>query len=376
MESANSRMPPVLAFIELTRKCDLLCMHCRASAGMDSNAPELALSRVAEFLGALKSESNRNIHVIYTGGNIALRSDIVDFMKLSRSLGMTFSLSPSPSSLVNTDFLKAAKDNGASSMSVSIDGVESTHDRIRGVSGSFHHAIRILDQAKAMRLPVQVNTLVAGETVSELPKIYGKLVEMQVPVWELFFLINTGRGDSMQDLRPQEMEDVIHWLVHLSRNIRIRTVEAPFYNRVLVSPCETIRYGNLYKYLHGMSQTPANPEDHHPPTGLHRGKTIFLASDGNVFPSGFLPVSLGSVDGKGLPPALKEYMRNDFSFPRESIGPECSLCPFFDLCGGSRARALAYTGSHLSSDPGCIMSSEFPVIKQSLHNGRAVEYEH
>ncbi|MHB8395615.1 MAG: radical SAM protein [Thermoplasmataceae archaeon] len=374
MSDSRPHSPPVLVFVELTRKCDLACIHCRASAGLDNNAGQMDRKRIIGFLEELLNARKQKFHVIYTGGNVALYPDLPKLMQETRELGLSFSLSPSPSAAASSQFITDAWKYGSTSISTSMDGLQNTHDRIRGDKSSFFHATRIISQSSRAGMPVQVNTLVAQETLADLPFVFRKIKSLNVPVWELFFLINTGRGIGMTDLRPDQMEDVLHWLVHIRKSIKfIRTVEAPFYSRVLSTPCSMIRTGPLFSYLTGITNRRISPEDHERGGIRSRGRTLFVSSEGEIYPSGFLPITLGNIDEAPFSKEFQEYISHGFSISPEKLEGACGSCPYSVPCGGSRSRAYAYTGNPLESDPACIMTGLAGGFTNGFHLGRGAE---
>ncbi len=369
MVNAHQGGPPALVFVELTKRCDLACVHCRASAGLEILQDELTVDQVRGFLEELVMRSRRKLHVIYTGGNIALVRDLDEFMSMTRNLGLSFSLSPSPSEYTDLGFLERARNHGAASISTSIDGLQDIHDRIRGSRGSFSNAVRIIREAKSLGVPVQVNTLVALENIMDLPHVFTRIRELGVEVWELFFLINTGRGRVMNDLEAEQVEDVLHWLAHIRKYFRsVRTVEAPQFSRILAISCSSVRKGNLFNYLVASSGIPVLDSDHPGEPVSPRGRTLFLSSEGEVYPSGFLPVSLGSIRNIPFGEELSGYLENDFRVIGENENGRCDICFYSTICGGSRARSYAYTGDIMQPDPSCLLNAQLlPLIRN--HGG-------
>ncbi len=178
-------------------------------------------------------------------------------------------------------------------------------------------------------------------------------------MWEVFFLVQVGRGVSTAALSAAEHEDVCHFLYDASRHgFVVRTVEAPFFRRVVAArragqpaPRSTL-YTRLSGELDDLLGAPGRPPSAHTaPTRDGKG-ILFIAHDGEVYPAGFLPLSLGSIRDRPLrdiytgDPVLRAIRQARFT-------GRCGRCEYADLCGGSRARAYAATGDPLGEDPAC-----------------------
>ena len=201
--------------------------------------------------------------------------------------------------------------------------------------------------------------------VEELADVADLLRDAGVHIWEVFFLIAVGRGADCEELSPQQHEDVCHWLVDVARRgVVVRTVEAPFFRRVAVQRTESGAddvgqafglgplYGRLAARLEALLGGPTRPAAA-PTAGTRDGHgIIFVAHNGDVYPSGFLPVSLGNVRTASLVDLYRDHPLLH-AIRRAEFSGRCGECRFADLCGGSRARAYARTGNPLASDPAC-----------------------
>ncbi len=141
------------------------------------------------------------------------------------------------------------------------------------------------------------------ENVEELPDVAAVLDRIGVSVWEVFLLVKTGRGVQMEELTPAENEDLCHFLYEASRyGFVVRTVEAPFFRRVVATrnanePPDGV--GALYRRLSGrLVELLGEPrfEPKAQTKGTRDGKGIvFVGHDGDVYPAGFLPLTVGNV---------------------------------------------------------------------------------
>ncbi len=229
--------------------------------------------------------------------------------------------------------------------------------------------MQAIRQLKQHGFTTQINTTVMPTNVHELADVAALLHEQRVDVWEVFFLITTGRGTEIKATTAQENEDVCNFLVDASRyGFTVRTVEAPFFRRVALERRgsdsifpRAMEGHSLYASLRdrlierlGPSTAPIRA----PSAATRDGKGIvFVAANGDVYPSGFLPIKLGNVRVSSLIDIYRDNELLRSIRAAEFVGP-CGACEFANLCGGSRSRAFAAYGNPLASDPGCVHVSE------------------
>jgi radical SAM protein with 4Fe4S-binding SPASM domain len=225
---------------------------------------------------------------------------------------------------------------------------------------------------------IQVNTTVMRDNVEELADIAILMKEIGVPIWEVFFLIKVGRGEDVHELTPQENEDVSHFLFDASRyGLLVRTVEGPFFRRVTawrknlpmdVDAGAHFGLSPLYDRLTGRLREALGdptPVAHAQTAGTRDGKgIIFVGYNGDVYPAGFMPLKLGNVRERSL---VEIYRDHDLlrAIRAAEFSGRCGMCDFRDLCGGSRARALAAFGDPLAEDPACVYKPAEAFVSRS-----------
>lgn len=298
--------------------------------------------------------------LVATGGDVLMRADLDHLTAAARKRRLPLALAPSVTPLLNPSRVAALRRLGVRVASISLDGASAAvHDRVRGIEGHFEATLAAIRMLRAQRIVVQVNTLVMRDTVSDLPRIVRIAQEAGTSIWEVFFLIQVGRGAGLQALDASENEQVCHLLLDASRyGMVVRTVEAPFFRRVVAERIAggEPAPGDLYEELHGrlvaeLGTPLAAPRAQTKGTRDGNG-VIFVAHDGTITPSGFLPLELGNVRKDTLTsiyrrhPLLREIRSAHF-------GGRCGSCRYRHICGGSRARAYAATGDPLGEDPGC-----------------------
>ncbi|MCL4344829.1 MAG: radical SAM protein [Candidatus Thermoplasmatota archaeon] len=349
---------PDLLFIEMTRACEYSCAHCRADSIALPEDGEIELNEMERAIDEVMKVNEKCV-VILTGGDPLLSPSSPFLIKYLNSRRIRFSVSPPASPILNFEYLDYLKESGVNSISMSIDGSPSTHDAIRMKKGSFKDTLDIIGMARDIGISVQVNSTVMKKNINDFPVILKTLNEIGVRVWEVFFLINVGRGISEKSISRDEFEDFLKFLygVEANFNINIRTVEAPEYRRIKASLTaeERISGGRCFndlsagaRELTGIDITRKMKE----PGNGRRMKTLFISSRGEVMVSGLFPLSLGNIKEKSVRDILNNEALVEISDSRKFSG-KCSICEYFELCGGSRARAYAETGDYLESDPLC-----------------------
>ncbi len=338
---------PLLIYWEMTRACDLTCRHCRAEAIPLAHPQELSTAEAEAMLREARRFGSPLPHLVFTGGDPLRRNDLFDLIEHARSLDFGVSLAPSATVLLDRAVIGRLAGAGVQSMSLSIDGsTPERHDGFRGVVGTFATTLAAARWIREASIPLQLNTLVTAETLGDLPDLYALMRRLDIMRWSLFFLIAVGRGRVLQEITPVESERLFHWLLDLGREapFPIKTTEATHYRRVA--------YARMRRA--GMEDAAIARTSVGRGFGIRDGNGImFISHIGAVYPSGFLPVAAGNVRWA----SLVDLYRSSPLFVRlrdiTQLGGKCGQCSFAAICGGSRARAYAWTGDVMASDPLC-----------------------
>lgn len=364
---------PFMVIWETTMACDLACRHCRAEAVAVQDPKRLTTDEGKQLLDQIKSFGKPTPIVVLTGGDPFKREDIFELVAYGTQIGLPMAVSPSATPLLTDDNLQKLRDAGAKAISLSLDGsTAGSHDAFRGVAGSFQMTLDGWQAAQDIGLKVQINTTVTRYNLDELPSILKLVREQGVMTWSVFFLVPTGRGLLEDEISPVEYEDVMNWLYDASRYIRVKTTEGHHYKRVVVQrsildahgddPVEAMGLGETYVRLHDQLTQYANesllplntPPVRRTPMNINAGNGfVFISRRGDVFPSGFMPLSAGNVRYE----SVVDIYRDTHLFRRlrqpESLQGRCGRCEFRFICGGSRSRAYAMTGDSMAEEPFC-----------------------
>ena len=352
---------PMLVFWEVTRACLLACRHCRASAARDPLPGELDSAEGRALIDQVAAFGRPYPILVLTGGDCLLRADVFEMVAYAHSLGIPVAMSPSVTPMLTPEAIGRMVDAGVKAVSLSLDGsTPATHDGVRGIPGHFDQTIPAIRALVAAGLKVQINTTVMSANLDELADIAALMAETGVAIWEVFFLVHVGRGEATGAITPAEHEDVCHFLFDASHyGFTVRTVEAPFFRRVVVQrragrPAPgTTAYLRMRARLIDRLGPPRGRSTAHTASTRDGKGIVFVSHDGEVYPAGFLPLALGSVRERPLAdiyrdsPVLRSIRDAEF-------GGRCGRCEYADLCGGSRARAYADTGDPLAEDSACV----------------------
>lgn len=358
---------PLLVFWETTRACMLACRHCRASALQEAAPGEMTAEEGMDLVRQVADFGHPSPILILTGGDCLMRKDVFQVVRFARSLGITVAMSPSVTPRLDPGAMAQMRQAGVRAVSISLDGaLEITHDGIRGVEGHFKQTLSAVRSLVVAGFRVQVNTTVMRANASELADVFALVRESDAHIWEVFFLVNVGRGVTVEALDPAANGDVCHFLHEASSyGVTVRTVEAPFYRRITVerrlmaqagAAPKTLPLGPLYHRLSRRLAERVGRPTHSPaqPSIVTRDGQglIFVAHDGEVLASGFLPLSLGNVRSGNLASIYREHPVLK-SIRKSAFSGACGTCAWKERCGGSRARAFNEGGDALGEDPAC-----------------------
>lgn len=333
MQPDLDRSPIVVAW-EMTRACALRCVHCRADAQPWRDPRELTTDEGRRLIDEVAELGTRIL--VLTGGDPFMRPDVFELVAHARNDGLEVGLSPTATARASRANLQRAITAGASTIHLSLDGAAAeSHDAFRGVRGSFERTLHSIRVARELGARVQVATTACRRNVTELPATAELLAELGATLWTVFFLVPVGRGRFEDMLDATETERVLEWLIDVAARspFRVRTVCAPQLRRIAAQR--------------------GSPPGVVPAVTTDGRGFCFVSHRGEVWPSGFLPISAGNVRETPLAPIYRESpLFIALRDPRRLEG-RCGRCPYAFPCGGSRARAYALTGNAFAEDPAC-----------------------
>ncbi|KAF0823765.1 TIGR04053 family radical SAM/SPASM domain-containing protein [Cytobacillus firmus] len=352
---------PFIVIWELTRACQLKCLHCRAEAQYRRDPRELSFEEGKALIDQIREMNNPML--VFTGGDPLMRQDVFDIAEYAVKKGVRVSMTPSATPNVTKEAIEKAKQVGLARWAFSLDGPNAEiHDHFRGTSGSFDLTIERIKYLHELEIPVQINTVISRYNIDYLEEMAKVVEELKCVLWSVFFLVPTGRGQEKDMISPVEHEKVFTWLYNLSKKVSfdIKTTAAQHYRRDVIQQKmkEAKDQNEDIQYLDALTQqglTGSIDGLGRAPKGVNDGNGfVFISHIGDVYPSGLLPVKAGNVREQPLAEIYRESpIFKDLRNPDKYKG-KCGQCEFRYVCGGSRSRAFAMTGDYMESEPFCV----------------------
>jgi radical SAM protein with 4Fe4S-binding SPASM domain len=394
---------PRLVFWEVTKGCNLRCIHCRATATELSSPDDLPTTKALNLIKQI-SQSFLPILVL-SGGEPLFRHDIFDLASYATSLGMRVALATN-GTLVTKQIARQIVDSGVRRVSISLDGADaSTHDAFRGMPGAFDAALRGFQNLRELGMSLQINMTIARHNAHQLPAVLELAKEIGADALHTFLLVPVGCGVDIateQMVPAEEYEKILNWFYDRSREggIELKATCAPHYFRVmrqrraaerragasvsseagapvtsgagdLIGPTEMTMPGAMGIALphHAAQPAPGHPQDMNAMTkGCLAGTGVcFISHQGEVYPCGYLPVLAGDLNKQTFAEIWEQARVFQQLRNTDNLKGKCGCCEFRNLCMGCRARAFAATGDYLDEEPFCVYQ---PRRKNSPANPR------
>ena len=331
---------------EVTRNCNLNCVHCRAAASRGPYSGELDTNRCLEVLDQIKKVGNPI--VILTGGEPLLREDVFQLARYGTDKGLRMVMATN-GTLITEAVAERMKSSGIQRVSISLDGAAAEqHDRFRKVPGAFQGALGGIELLKKARIEFQINTTITRHNVGQAEEILRLAVRLGAEAHHIFLLVPTGRARDMieQEIDALEYENLLHWFYSMRREvpIHLKATCAPHYYRVLRQ--EAHKRGEKVDFAtYGLDAVTRGC--------LGGASFCFVSHVGVVQPCGYLELNCGDL-GKE---SFRDVWENSEVFRRlrdfSLYKGKCGRCEYVRSCGGCRARAYEATGDFLEEEPLC-----------------------
>jgi radical SAM protein with 4Fe4S-binding SPASM domain len=392
---AGKEFKPRLIFWEVTKGCNLRCIHCRATATELMSPADLPTSKALDIIKQIADFGNPIL--VLSGGEPLYRHDIFQLAEYGNSLGLRMALATN-GTLVTQDIADKIKRSGIKRVSISLDGSDAaTHDSFRGIPGAFDAAVYGMRNLQDVGVSVQINTTIARHNAHQLPAVLDLARQLGADALHTFLLVPVGCGVDIaeeQMVAPDEYERMLNWFYDqsLTGDIELKATCAPHYFRVARQRRAADRRAGKF--------VPEKPVAHHPPTAEPIGPTdmtmpgstgislkpsggppvghnghpgghpgdmnamtkgclagtgvCFISHEGEVFPCGYLPALAGDLRKQ----SFADVWTNSIVFNElrddDNLKGKCGCCEFRHVCMGCRARAFAATGDFLAEEPFCV----------------------
>ncbi|WP_457571510.1 12,18-didecarboxysiroheme deacetylase [Desulfovulcanus sp.] len=355
---------PVVVW-NMTRRCNLKCVHCYARAVAPEGEDEISTEQAKQIIDDLAAYGAPVM--LFSGGEPLVRQDLTELAHYAVGKGMRAVISTN-GTLITKEKAKELKDVGLSYVGISLDGGEEIHDRFRGVPGAFKKALQGVENCQAEGLKVGLRFTINKRNASEIPKIFQILNDMEIPRVCFYHLVYSGRGSELikEDLNHQETREMVDLIMDETRKL----FEAG-------KPKEVLTVDNHadgpYVYLRLLKENPKRAEEVYEllqfNEGNNSGRGIGCISwDGSVHADQFWRNhTFGNVlerpfsqiwDDPNI--ELLAKLKNKKAY----VKGRCASCRFLNVCAGNfRARAEAYYGDIWAPDPACYLTDEEIGIK-------------
>ncbi len=336
--ASDAEVRPIIAVWETTLRCDLACRHCGSRAGPERH-DELTTAECMDLVHQLAALGTREVAII--GGEAYLRSDWLEILHEIKASGMMATMTTGGRG-VTPEMARLAKEAGIYSVSVSIDGDEATHDRLRGVKGSHKSAVNAVVAFREAGVLVGVNSQINRLSLPVFPTILDTLVATGARGWQVQLTVAMGRAVDEPDvlLQPYDLLEVFPMIGRLETRAREHGIKIAAGNNIGY-------FGPLESQLRGRSA-----HGHHGGCGAGR-VSIGIEADGTIKGCPSLATSRWSGGNVRTTPLKEIWERaTPLRYTRDRTVDDlwgfCKTCYYADNCRAG----CTWTGDSLFGKPG------------------------
>ena len=355
----SSDKRPVVVW-NVTRQCNLKCVHCYAHAKDESFENELSFEEGKMLIDDL---AGFGVPVLlFSGGEPLVRKDLPDLAAYAVEKGMRAVISTN-GTLITKKMARTLKEIGLSYVGISLDGMETINDRFRGVRGAFDKAMQGIRNSQEAGIKVGLRFTINKANVQEIPSIFDLLEEMDIPRACFYHLVYAGRGSKMveEDLSHEETRAAVDLIMDRTKDLHDRGM-----------PKEVLTVDNHadgpYLYLRMLKEDPERAKEVldllKMNEGNNSGRGIGCISwDGSVHPDQFWRHhSFGNIKDRPFSEIwtdLSEPLMGKLKEKKNHVTGRCATCGWLSICAGNfRVRAEAVYDDVWAPDPACYLSDE------------------
>jgi len=355
-----------LIAINLTRRCNLRCAHCYLDAATlkHGSDTELSSEEVCSLLDEIAARS-RSTLVVLTGGEPLLRRDLETLVAHGHALGL-FMVIGSNGVLLNDKRVQSLKMAGTMGIGISLDSLDpEQHNQFRGSPRAWEKTLAGMESCRRYGLAFQIHFSVTESNADEIPAMIDFAHASGAWVLNFFFLVCTGRGETMTDISPARYEQVLNQILlaqEQSQELIIRARCAPHFQRV----AHQRNPDSLLTRAEGYDGSSCIAGTHY----------CRITPEGGVTACPYIDDEVGNLREESFShiwdqsPALQQLRA-------PQLKGKCGQCEYQALCGGCRARALATEGDLMAADSWCsYVPQENTVIPIWTEQERHVEWSH
>jgi len=350
---------PVVVW-NITRKCNLKCVHCYAHAKATTGNNELTTQQGRELIDDL---AQFGVPVLlFSGGEPLVRKDLPELAAFAVKKGMRAVISTN-GTLISAATARILKDIGLSYVGISLDGMQEINDRFRGVKGAFESALEGIKNCQAAGIKVGLRFTINKFNVGEIPAIFTLIEEMDIPRVCFYHLVYAGRGTKLveEDLTHEESRAAVDLIIDHTKRLHDngKSKEVLTVDNHADGP---------YLYMRLLRDNPKRAKEVlkllKMNEGNNSGRGIGCISwDGEVHADQFWRhYSFGNVIDKAFSEIwsdTSEPLMGKLKEKKKFVKGRCAACRWLDVCAGNfRVRAETVTGDVWAPDPACYLSDE------------------
>jgi len=412
-QPAKAEFKPRLIFWEVTKGCNLRCIHCRATATELSSPTDLPTTKALDIIDQIVTVANPIL--VLSGGEPLYRSDIFQLARYASDKGLRVALATN-GTLVTKEVARMIADSAIKRVSISLDGADAaTHDSFRGIPGAFEAALYGFRNLKAVGMSVQINMTIARHNAEQLPRVLDLAKTIGADALHTFLLVPVGCGVDIaadQMVPPEEYERMLNWFYDrsLEGGIELKATCAPHYFRVVrqrrvadrraaeaaakvtptPSPTHPDAIGPTDMLMPGGTGISLRPQSPPLPPGQHTGHpsprasghpndmnamtkgclagtgVCFISHEGAVYPCGYLPAVAGDLRKQQFADIWANATVFNELRDTGNLKGKCGCCEFRNVCMGCRARAFAASGDYLAEEPFCVYEPKSPYLRAKV----------
>ncbi|MDX2496691.1 MAG: 12,18-didecarboxysiroheme deacetylase [Desulfobacterales bacterium] len=350
---------PVVVW-NITRRCNLKCVHCYAHAKnipfdneLSTTEGKILIDDLAEFGVPV---------ILFSGGEPLVRKDLPELADYAVKKGMRAVISTN-GTLITPQTARTLKDIGLSYVGISLDGMEEINDRFRGVKGAFKSALEGIENCKKAGIKVGLRFTINKSNAGQIPEIFKLLEEMDIPRVCFYHLVYAGRGSELvkEDLSHEESRKAVDLILALTKQLH----DKGDLKEVLTVDNHA---DGPYLYLRLLRENPERAQEVLDLLKMNQGNSSGIGIgcvswDGEVYPDQFWRhYSFGNIRNRPFSEIwtdTSDPLMKKLKEKKKYAKGRCKTCRWLDICAGNfRVRSEAVTGDVWAPDPACYLTDE------------------
>jgi 12,18-didecarboxysiroheme deacetylase len=355
--SADKR--PVVVW-NVTRQCNLKCVHCYAHAKATTGDNELTTAQGKTLINDL---AQFGVPVLlFSGGEPLIRPDLPELAAYAVQKGMRAVISTN-GTLITAETARILKDIGLSYVGISLDGMEDINDRFRGVKGAFASALEGIENCQSAGIKVGLRFTINKFNVGEISNIFKLIEDMDIPRVCFYHLVYAGRGSKLveDDLTHEESRAAVDLIIDHTQRLhdKGKSKEVLTVDNHADGP---------YVYLRLLKENPQRAKEVMELLKMNEGNNSgrgigCISWDGEVHADQFWRhYSFGNIKDRPFSEIwsdTSESLLGKLKNKKQYVKGRCATCRWLDICSGNfRVRAEAVTGDVWAPDPACYLTDE------------------